>query len=172
MCQLLLFFSFPRPAQVVKSLSKNVCHHLFRGAFRSCHTPTPDLATVARHLKDLYRADRYPLRGPAHCLIRDATHNVLPCEENNRRKLNQLVHLQASPDFCRSRPLLGITGTSGRRCSLHAGGKHPLCSTFCCSKREVESVVVRPGRCNCDINFRFEMICQTCLRSIKLTVCA
>lgn len=91
---------------------------------------------------------------------------------------NNLVYLEASPDYCVINTTNGVQGTLGRECS-RARGQHLTkaekrsCKTLCkqCGLQVKKTMAHVTENCNCKFKWCCEVKCETCRKKVNKLTC-
>lgn len=77
-----------------------------------------------------------------------------------------LVYLEASPDFCEPDPKTGSLGTSGRLCERDSRGIDG-CDLMCCGRGYSTQQRIVTERCRCKFHWCCHVKCDTCKRTVE-----
>ncbi|EDV21498.1 uncharacterized protein TRIADDRAFT_8072, partial [Trichoplax adhaerens] len=67
-------------------------------------------------------------------------------------KLNELIYIDPSPDYCAKNKKYRITGVAGRRCHLYAKAGEISCEEMCCDYGYHITKSTQSVKCNCQFN--------------------
>lgn len=99
--------------------------------------------------------------------------NKLKRKANRKLKLDpdELVFMNPSPNYCRSNPGIGISGTSGRVCEKNAQHSMNNCALLCCGNGYNTRIAREKRFCNCLFMWCCRVECQTCERVYDKYTC-
>ena len=81
-----------------------------------------------------------------------------------------LVYLEASPDFCEFDPKTGSLGTQGRKCSKDSKAIDG-CELMCCGRGAVAKKRKIVERCMCKFHWCCYVKCKECTREVEEYYC-
>ena len=79
-----------------------------------------------------------------------------------RVEQNELVYMKRSPNYCRSNPRIGISGTSGRVCQKDAENSMNSCALLCCGDGYNTQITREKKLCNCTFHWCCRVECDQC----------
>ncbi|XP_071810147.1 protein Wnt-16-like [Asterias amurensis] len=124
---------------------------------KSCWNTVPDFLVVGDYLKRKYIQSVEVLNRP--------TKKRLRRKERSMRKvpitMEELVHLERSPNYCVRDLSKGIMGTSGRECNRTSSGGDS-CDLLCCGRGYNTQEVRLVERCDCKFIWCCEVKCRVC----------
>ena len=124
---------------------------------KSCWNTVPDFLVVGDYLKRKYIQSVEVLNRP--------TKRRLRRKERSMRKvpitMEELVHLERSPNYCVRDLSKGIMGTSGRECNRTSSGGDS-CDLLCCGRGYNTQEVRLVERCDCKFIWCCEVKCRAC----------
>ncbi|XP_028401941.1 protein Wnt-16-like [Dendronephthya gigantea] len=133
------------------------CYGLSQGcAMRSCWKVLPKFEEVGKMLKKQYEN--------AAEVIYARRKRKLKRKANRKLRLgeNELVYMKRSPNYCRSNPRIGISGTSGRECQRDSGESMNSCALLCCGHGYNTQITREKRFCNCRFRWCCRVHCDTC----------
>ncbi|XP_072038870.1 protein Wnt-16-like [Amphiura filiformis] len=123
---------------------------------KSCWKTMPSFLQVGDYLKTRYQQSVEVLNRPKKKLRR---------RDKRMRKVSipddDLVHVDSSPNYCRSDPEKGILGTVGRECNRTSDASDS-CDLLCCGRGYNTMEVRQVDRCDCKFFWCCEVRCKTC----------
>uniref|UniRef100_A0AAJ7SIF0 Protein Wnt n=1 Tax=Petromyzon marinus TaxID=7757 RepID=A0AAJ7SIF0_PETMA len=138
------------------------CHGLSGSCeVRTCWRSLSPLRVVAASLRDAYDGAvevRVGRVGTRHHLLARHAHFKPHTDE-------QLVYVDASPDFC--------SGTVGRRCEWPGGARAGpgACPSLCCGRGHEARALVTDERCLCKFRWCCAVRCRQCRRTEHVYTC-
>jgi len=177
----------------LKAVYKNAkpackCHGVSGSCnMRTCWHQLPAFREVGDHLRDKYdSAVEAAFNRPGTRLVRADGSPPTPTAATGRRRRrprsstrpakDDLLYVDASPDYCEPDAKSGSLGTHGRRCerraSRWAGDLAPdSCELLCCGRgyNAVRTTVLE--RCRCRFHWCCKVKCSICERVVDVHVC-
>ena len=83
---------------------------------------------------------------------------------------DDLVYLDASPDYCEPDSRAGSSGTRGRRCGRGSAASDG-CGQLCCGRGYNSQTRRTAERCHCRFHWCCHVLCKTCLRTENVDTC-
>lgn len=91
---------------------------------------------------------------------------------NRNPRLDDLVYLEKSPNFCNRNMRKGILGTTGRKCHLGPGSKKSgHCDDLCCGQSYWTRDYNRTEKCNCKFMWCCQVDCEECTVRVREHTC-
>jgi len=83
---------------------------------------------------------------------------------------DELVYIEASPDFCDPDARTGSPGTAGRRCDRASDGAD-RCDVMCCGRGHAGRRRSRVEKCRCTFHWCCAVRCDRCRTLVDERVC-
>ncbi|CAG5124494.1 unnamed protein product, partial [Candidula unifasciata] len=130
---------------------------------RTCWRSLPVFSTVGTILKEKFdgATEVKPLN----------TNELVPLNPQFKPHTDQdLVYMDASPDFCEADAKIGSLGTHGRSCNKTSKAMDG-CELMCCGRGSVMRQVKVVERCKCKFHWCCSVRCKTCERVVDEHTC-
>ncbi|XP_078455181.1 protein Wnt-5b-like [Lampetra planeri] len=132
-------------------------------SLRTCWLQLADFRAVGERLKDRYDG------ATAMRLGRRARLELLN-GRLNPPTADDLVHLDASPDFCTRNETTGSLGTVGRACNKTSAGMDG-CELMCCGRGYDQFKSALVERCHCKFHWCCYVKCKRCTHMVDQFIC-
>lgn len=130
---------------------------------KTCWKAMPIFSTVGSILKDKFD-------GATEVKALD-TNDLVPLNPQFKPHTDQdLIYLEASPDFCEEDRRIGSLGTHGRFCNKTSKAIDG-CDLMCCGRGYVTRQVKVVERCKCKFIWCCSVKCKTCERVVDEHIC-
>ena len=174
----MLFFLFWQAVKRTLKLSCK-CHGVSGScSIRTCWKDLSDFRVVGDYIKRKYfravmvDAQNGQLRKGNSAQRRDER-DILQISKND------LVYLEASPDFCKNNTVYGTLGTVGRSCSRPEDRtadnrwERKSCNRLCkaCGLKVKRVLVTETSTCNCRFHWCCEVKCESCTQVVEKFTC-
>jgi len=151
---------------------------------RTCWHQLPTFREVGNSLRAKYdRAVEAAFNRPGTRLVRTVRSPSTPASSRRRRRLRSstrpakedLLYVDASPDYCEPDEKSGSLGTHGRRCVRRSGRTDDLsadsCELLCCGRGYNAFRITTLERCRCRFHWCCKVKCSICERAVDVHVC-
>lgn len=134
--------------------------------FRTCWQQMPKFNEAGEYLKTLYDRSTVQVAKRAKRKLRrkDKSERKIPI------RLNELVFLSKSPNYCLRDDESGIFGTYGRECNKTSYGADS-CDMLCCGRGYDTRVVTKIERCQCKFVWCCYVKCKNCTYEVDVHTC-
>ncbi|KAI0982654.1 hypothetical protein GJ496_000640, partial [Pomphorhynchus laevis] len=152
--------------RVIYKLARVVCKcHGISGScsLRTCWLQLPPFSEVGEYLKRKYEgAIEVQYARNRRLSTRDSSY-VQPTKDD-------LVYIEASPDFCNHNSSIGSLGTQGRKCNKDSLGTDG-CDIMCCGRGYNRYQEVAQEKCNCRFVWCCHVECDVCNKTLEYYAC-
>ena len=127
---------------------------------RTCWRAIPIFSDVGRVLKDKFDGATEVKHNPSR-------HELIPLNPQFKPHTDQdLVYMEASPNFCEADKKTGSLGTVGRLCNKNSKALDG-CDLMCCQRGFTSKTVKYTERCQCKFQWCCKVKCKTCERIVE-----
>ncbi|XP_075923092.1 protein Wnt-5b-like [Petromyzon marinus] len=132
-------------------------------SLRTCWLQLADFRAVGERLKDRYD-------GATAMRLGRRSRLELLNGRLNPPTADDLVHLDASPDFCTRNESTGSLGTVGRACNKTSAGMDG-CELMCCGRGYDQFKSALVERCHCKFHWCCYVKCKRCTHMVDQFIC-
>lgn len=133
------------------------CYGLSHGcAVQSCWKVLPKFDEIGNLLKRKYEDSVEVMYAKRKRKLKRKANRKLRLERS------ELVYMKRSPNYCRSNPSIGISGTSGRVCQKDSEDFMNSCKLLCCGDGYNTQIAREKKLCNCRFHWCCRVECDEC----------